>query len=290
VPASSAADLPIDDYDALKVNEILPLLDDLDLDELEAVAQHEETTKNRTTILNRIDDRMDELEAEEAGTPTTVNDIVTDELAEAAADSIEEVGEPVVATGATAASAAGSLPIAGFGSMSESEAIAALQSLDADDLETIADYEEAHENRDAVLDAIDDRLDVLEGIVPAPAPVAAAATPAKKTPAKKAPAKKATAKKAAATPAKAPARKATPTTAARKAAAPAKKTAAAPAKKATTTAKKAAAAPAKKASTAAKASTPARKATTTAAKKATAAPKKAAPVKKATTAKKATKR
>jgi hypothetical protein len=282
--ASAADDLPIEDYDELKVNEILPLLDDLDLDELEAVAQHEESNKNRTTILNRIVDRMDELEAEEAGAPTTVQAAVSDAVADAAAESIEEVGEPVVALSSAAGGAASAaLPIDDFDALSESEVIAELQELDADELEAIADYEEANQNRDAVLDAIDDRLDVLEGIVPAPAappvPVAAAA-PAKKTPAKKSPAKKVAAKAA-------------PVPVTKAAAAPVKKTAAAPAKKTATktaakkaapaSAKKAAAAPAKKA-----ASAPAKKATP--AKKTAAAPKKAAPVKKATAAKKATKR
>jgi hypothetical protein len=282
-------DLPIADYDDLKVNEILPLLDDLDLDELEAVAQHEESNKNRTTVLNRIDDRMDELEAAEAGAPTTVQDAVatSDEVAEAAAETIETVGEPVVAT----AGAAASLPIAGYDGLSEAEAIAALQSLDADELEAVADYEEANENRDAVLDAIDDRLDVLEGIVPAPAAAAAAPAPvAKKSPAKKAPARKAVAVTGSA-------KKATTTSAKKAAAAPAKKATTkaatpAPAKKSAAKATTAAKSTAKKAA-AKKAAAPAAKATTAAkstAKKTAATPKKAAPVKKATAAKKATKR
>lgn len=265
--------IPIANYDALRVNEILPALQGLDLDELEAVAQHEEAGKNRATVLNRIDALMDELEAQEAagtGTTTTVD--------EAAAESIATVGEPVVAP------PSGAFPIPNYDELGEAELIPMLDDLDADQLEVVADREEAGQNRDAVLDAIDDRLDVLEGIVPAP-PVAATAAPSRPAAGKKVPAKKVAAKKV-------------PAGGAKKAAT-AKKSVAAPAavKKAATSAKRsaAAAAPAKRTTTAKKAAkkaaAPVRKAPATAAgtkragapaKKATAATKK--------TAKKSTKR
>lgn len=261
VPAAGA--LPIADYDALRVNEILPKLQTLDLDELEAVAIYEEAHKNRSTVLNTIDKRMDELEAAD-GAPATGT--TTDALATEAAASIEEIGEPIVALEESDGAVAGGFPIPNYDDLSADEVIPLLQDLDADQLETVADREEAGQNRDAVLDAIDDRLDVLEGIVPAPATAATAparAVTAKKASAKKAaPAKKAVAKKAGAAPAKKAAAK--------------KATSPAPAERSVVPAKKAPAATAKK--TAAKATT-----TTT-----TKAAKKAAPAKKATTAKKAT--
>ena len=272
MPAVGGA-LPIADYDNLRVNEILPKLDDLDLDQLETVAQHEENNKNRTTVLNRIDDLMDELEAQEAaGAPAAVDLTDEEDVVAAAAASIESVGEPVVATAASGGGASDGFPIPDFDELDEDELIERLEDLDADQLEAVADREEAGQNRDAVLDAIDDRLDILEGIVPAPAKV-----PARKAPAKKTTAKKATAKKA------------TPPTATRKASAPTPVKKAAAKRAASTSAKKAAA-PAKK--TAAKATkAPAKKAT---AKKATASPskatKKASTVKKAAPAKKATKK
>jgi hypothetical protein len=278
---AGAAGLAIADYDSLRVNEILPKLEGLDLDQLEDIAQHEEANKNRTTVLNRIDALMDEIEAGPGESAAA-----SDGVAEEAAASIAEIGEPVVAVADTTPAASDGFPIPDYDALGEDEIIARLQDLDADQLETVADREEAGPNRDRVLDAIDDRLDVLEGIVPAasaPAPAPAKAAAPKKAPAKTATAKKAaatttTARKAAATPA--PAKKAASTTA-RKAAA-----SAAPAKKAATTAKKAAAAaPAKKAA----ATTRKAPATTTAKKSATTV-KKAAPVKKATAAKKATKR
>jgi hypothetical protein len=241
VLAAVGGALAIDGYDNLRVNEILPRLDGLGMEQLEAVADHEEANKNRTTILNRIDQLLDELEGAPAAVPTETVAVV-EEVAVVADDGF---------------------PIPGYDTLSEAQVIALLADLDADQLETVADREEAGPNRDAVLDAIDDRLDVLEGIVPAPA--------AKKAPAKKAAASKAPAKKAVAS--KAPAKKAVASKA------PAKKAPAsrAPAKKATATKAPAKKAPAKKAAAA-----PVKKAATTA--------KKSAPVKKATAAKKATKK
>jgi hypothetical protein len=255
--ASVAAGMPISNYETLRVNEILPALEKLDLDQLEAVAQHEETGKNRTTVLNRIDQRMDELEAAEAGSAARV------------AEATGAIDEPTIVS---AAGVADGFPIPDYGSLSEAEVIDLLEDLDADQLETVADREEAGPNRDAVLDAIDDRLDILEGIVQAPAKKVSAAPKKAATTAKKAasaPAKKTAsrtpAKKAA--PSRAPAKKATASRA------PTKKTTAsrAPAKKTT-----ASRTPAKKAA--------ASRATV---KKAASNARKASPVKKAGTAKKA---
>jgi membrane protein implicated in regulation of membrane protease activity len=47
---------PIEDYDDLRVGEILPLLPELEPDELEEVRDRESAGKNRSTILNRIDE------------------------------------------------------------------------------------------------------------------------------------------------------------------------------------------------------------------------------------------
>ncbi|HVF32699.1 MAG TPA: hypothetical protein VM933_06655 [Acidimicrobiales bacterium] len=288
VPVASAAsggggtaELAIAGYDTLRVNEILPKLQDLGLEELEGIAQHEESHKNRTTVLNRIDQLMDGLEAEETGASAAASSPsssapVSDEVAEEVAASIEEIGEPVVAldAGADDAGADDGFPIPGYEGMTEAELIPLLESLDADELEQVADREEAGPNRDAVLDAIDDRLDILEGIVPAPVP---ATVPSRKAASKRAPAKKSTAKRAAAAPV--PSRKAAATKKA--AAAPARKAAGSRAASATKAAKKVAK-PAKKAPTA----TAAKKAV--AKKSATA--RKATPVKKAGAAKKATRR
>lgn len=260
--ATAVATLPIAGYDSLRVNEILPKLEGLDLDQLEEVAQHEESTKNRTTILNRIDELMDQLEAEEAGAP--VADAVDADVAEEADEELAEAIE----SGDTVPEAAvsGGFPIPDYESLGEDDVIAMLGDLDADELEEVAEYEETHANRDRVLDAIDDRLDELEGIAPAAGAPAAAATPSatvKKATTKKASAKKAVAKKAAA------------------------KRAATPAKRQTSVSK--AAVSVKKSAAATKATSKAATKKAAATVKRTGATKKAAPtVKKATTAKKAT--
>src|SRR5688500_4412709 len=48
-------DFPIPDYEDRRVAEIVPLLADLDIDELEMVREHEAAGRNRTTIVRRID-------------------------------------------------------------------------------------------------------------------------------------------------------------------------------------------------------------------------------------------
>jgi hypothetical protein len=208
--------LPIAGYDSLRVNEILPKLSSLDLDELETVAQHEESTKNRTSVLNKIDELMDALEAE--GAPVA-----------APAATVADVGERA-------------FPIADYDALDADEVVGLLADLDADELEEIAEYEETHANRDAVLDAIDDRLDELEGVAPAASRVATAVKiTGKKATAKKAGAKKASTAKKTTAAKKATAKKAASRPPAKKAAAAARTTATA-AKKATAkkaTAKKA---------------------------------------------------
>ena len=53
---------PIEDYDDLRVNEIMPLLPELYDDELEMVAERERDGANRATILNRIAELLGEEE------------------------------------------------------------------------------------------------------------------------------------------------------------------------------------------------------------------------------------
>ncbi|HEX4978609.1 MAG TPA: hypothetical protein VFV35_00970 [Acidimicrobiales bacterium] len=264
--AVAAADLPIAGYDQLRVAEILPRLDDLDLDELEEVAQHEETTKNRATILNRIDELMDQLEAVE---PT-------------AAPALSEA--PAADVDVTPADAAPGLPIADYDALDGDEVIPLLADLDAEALEAVAEYEETHANRDRVLDAIDDRLDELEGIGAAAAPVPTPVTPAVgPLPARKAASKKAAVRQTAITKAARPratAKKAVAKTATAKKATVKKATA-----KKTSAVAAATKAVAKKAPTAAK-----RSSSGPVAKRTAAATKAVKMAKKATKATKASKR
>lgn len=219
---SVEADLlfPIEDYDDLKVAEILPLLPELDLDELEVVRTREARGKNRATIVKRVDELVEEIEAEE---------LEADEL-----EVEEAIEEPTVVT--AVAPAAGGFPIEDYDSLSVTKVLPLLPELDDDELETVAEHEEAHKNRAQILRRIDEIFETGE-VAGAAAEKLGVAPAKKKAPAKKAaPTKKTAAKKKTA-----PAKRAASVkkTAAKKKAAPAKR--AASAKK--TAAKKA---PAKK--------------------------------------------
>ena len=244
------AAFPLGDYDNMRVNEIVPQLADLDLEQLDAVREREAAGKNRATIIAKIDARIDALEAEEDAASAAAASGVAGAGAELAA---AEVG---ASTGAAAAGVGDELDniddlIEDYDGLKVAQILPLLAELDEDELEDVAAYEEDHKNRGSVLDRIDEILDEREGGAPAvaapkkaPAKKSAAAkkaaTGAKKAPAKKSAAtKKAAPAKKAAAPAKKAATKAAPAkkSAATKKAAPAKK-AAAPAKKATKATKK----------------------------------------------------
>jgi hypothetical protein len=237
--ASASTGFPIEDYDELLVSEILPLLPELDADELLEVREREEGGKARATLLRRIDQLAEESSREPEPEPEPEEDeFEPEEEADEEPDDDFDEPEPTQAVGAVDEV----FPIEDYDDLRVNEILPLLPELYDDELELVADREREGANRASVLNRIAELLGEEE---PAPAP-------AKKAAAKKAPAKKTTAKKAPA-PAKKTAAKKAP---AKKAAAPAKKTAAkkAPAKKAAAPAKKTAAkkAPAKKAGAAKK--------------------------------------
>jgi hypothetical protein len=200
-------DFPIEDYDELLVSEILPLLAELDADELEVVREREQSGKARATLLRRIEQL-----AEGEGEPTVAAPAFS---ARASEPEVEDEGDEELM-----------FPIEDYDDLRVSEILPLLPELYDDELELVADHERDNANRASVLNRIDELL----GGEPEPAP--------KKAAPKKAAPKKAAVKKAAA-------RKATPVkkTAAKKATpakkAPTKK--ATPAKKTATATKKAAA-------------------------------------------------
>lgn len=220
--ASSVAvdDFPIDGYDTLRVSQILPALDGLDLDDLDVVREREEQGKNRTTVLRRIDTLMDELEAEEAeeagdSTPAIDDDLVGDAAFEPEDDLVEDLDDdddfdadddeagvtdqdhtavmPIVAP------AEDSFPIPGYDRLPVAQILPLLDDLDDDELDQVAEHEEQGKNRAAILDRIDDMFEPMDDQAPPPPPPP---VPVKRAPAKRAPA----AKKVAAT--KAPAKRA----------------------------------------------------------------------------------
>ena len=211
----SADDFPIEDYDELLVSEILPLLTELDANELEMVHTREQDGKARATLLRRIEQLQEEggdgeptmatarVEREPVGTVARPAAIVEDEEEE---EDLADDEDDLM------------FPIEDYDDLRVSEILPLLPELYDDELELVAERERGGAARSSVLNRIDE---LLGGGAPAPAPKKAAPKRAapKKTAAKKTAAKKTAAKKAA--PKKAAAKK----TAAKKKAA-AKKTAA----------------------------------------------------------------
>jgi len=172
---------PIADYDDLKVGEIVSLLPELDEDELEMVREREESGKNRSTILTRVEALSGAAVASTGSSDWGASDrwdSWSDDGEEApeAEEEEEEVGEEEI------------FPIADYDELKAAEVVSLLPELDDDELEQVRDREERGAARATVLS----RIDQLLGIEPAPAKKAPAK---KKAAAKKAPAKKSTAKK-----------------------------------------------------------------------------------------------
>ena len=247
----SSEDLPIADYDELSVSEILPLLEELDLDELEEVREHEVANRSRRTVLGQIDSLLDELsvaepaaqggealsyeeddeeyedeeeeELEELDEEEEYEDEEDEELEDEEEDE-EPAGED-------------SFPIADYDDLKSSEILPLLPQLYPDELEIVWEHENATRARELVLARIDVLLEEEEVPPPrrtAPKPPRPAArkpaAPARRPAAQEAaPPRRPAAKKPAApvrkpaAPARPPARKAVPARpAARKATAKAK--------------------------------------------------------------------
>ncbi len=180
---------PIADYDDLSVSQIMPLLPQLELDELEDVRAREVAGADRSTLVAEIDRYLSgELQA------FTWDDEVDD--------------EPVAPIDPEAQR----LPIARYPELNVPDVTAQLDGLTPAQLEQVRDYEVARDNRVGIVSEIDQRL---QAAPPAqavrraarsskraapPAPKAASPKAAKKATtrrtAKKAPVKKASAKKA----------------------------------------------------------------------------------------------
>jgi hypothetical protein len=85
---------PIEDYDDLRVAEILPLLGQLEPDELQEVRDRELAGKARATILDRIDDRLNRRPAA-LDTPASITDTASLPAIEAEPEA-EREAEPAV--------------------------------------------------------------------------------------------------------------------------------------------------------------------------------------------------
>jgi hypothetical protein len=163
-PSQREAPFPIADYDDLKVAEILPLLDELDDEELNQVLDREKDDRDRATIVRRVEDLL---------RPTVV--VLGARGREGAAGSAPDAAgeeEDVV------------FPIADYEELRIGEILPLLPELDDVELVMVREREVGGRNRASVLRGIADLLGE-------PAPVNEAP--------KRAPAKKAAPKKAAPT-------------------------------------------------------------------------------------------
>jgi hypothetical protein len=64
-------EFPIADYDELRVAEILPLLEELEPDEIEVVRHREMSSRNRGVVVRKLDELSGGVEAAPAGRPST---------------------------------------------------------------------------------------------------------------------------------------------------------------------------------------------------------------------------
>jgi hypothetical protein len=215
--AASDDGFPIEDYDQLLVSEIVPLLPELDIEELDQVRAREEDGKARASILRRIDALAADLESGGATVATAVIEPEDEDEEEDYEVEEDEEEEPEAE-----AYDDDLFPIAEYDELRVNQILPLLPELDDDELAVVAEREREGAGRYSILARIDELLGVTVTPVKkapvkkkpaakkAPAakkPAAKKATAAKKTTAKKAPAKKATTTKKT-TAKKAPAKKA----------------------------------------------------------------------------------
>jgi hypothetical protein len=132
---SVVRDFPIDRYDELRANEILPLLASLDSEDLKMVREEEAATKARASILTRIDALLGR--DLPAGRPAPAR-------------------RPVAAKAPSRAGAG--LPIEGYDNLTVPQIVAHLVSLSPPELRQLRTYEKRHKNRAGVLSRIEGAL------------------------------------------------------------------------------------------------------------------------------------
>ncbi len=159
----SADDLPIADYDFLGVSEILPLLGELDDDELELVRDYEDATRGRATILYRIDSILG----------------VTD--AQPPPPEPEPAPSPQEAPASAPEASGSDFPIANYDKLRVFQIMLLVGELDAEQLEAVRHYEQAGRSRVSIINQIDSQLAArAAGVAATPAAAPAPAAPARR--------------------------------------------------------------------------------------------------------------
>jgi hypothetical protein len=193
-------DFPIERYDSRRVGEILPLLAELDVDELDVVREHEERGKGRATVLARIDQLIEQLEAED-------RDEAEHRFDAAVADDHDDEMRPAPPAASPVRVAALPMdddyfPIEDYDDLRASEILPLLPELDDDELDMVRERERTGSGRSSILHRIDALLDVEPAAAgpgpvphqddePEPEPVVVASGPVRKARATKVPATKA---------------------------------------------------------------------------------------------------
>jgi hypothetical protein len=131
------SDFPIENYDDLRVNDILALLPGLDLEDLKTVREVEAAGKARTSILSRIDTLV------ARGAPTGI-------AASGRAPAKKAAKGP--------SKAALALPIQDYDSLTVAQITAQLRNLSAAELRTLRTYEKRHKARLGVIQKIEAAL------------------------------------------------------------------------------------------------------------------------------------
>ncbi len=226
VPPVSFADdgddelpFPIADYDELTVAQIVPLLAQLEDDELEDVKAHEAAGQARKSLITEIDRQLGLLETVEDDTDWEVDNTSTEPAAATQAPPTQ--APPTQAPPTEAASPV--LAISGYDGLTVAQIRPLLADLDDGELRAVLEHEAARDNRRTIINEIERRLaggrepaaPLAAPVVSQPATKASARTtkttskkaPSRKAPSRKAPSKRATATKATAT--KATSKKAT---------------------------------------------------------------------------------
>jgi len=148
-------DFPIDGYDSRRVGEILPLLAELDVDELDIVREHEEGGKGRATVLARIDQLIEQLEADDRyEAENRDGDERGTESFKAATDSSQLAGAAVLPADD------GYFPIEDYDDLRAGEILPLLPELDDDELEMVNEREEAGSARSSILHKIEELLEI----------------------------------------------------------------------------------------------------------------------------------
>lgn len=239
MPAAAGEGFPIPDYERLRATDIIGRLESLDRGQLEQVRERESATKNRFTVMNRIDARLEEAQEPE----WEIADAEWDEGPTEGEVGDREFAEVDVVVEAGRTGDAG-FPIPDYGALRVSQILPLLATLSPAERDQVRQREEQGRARSTVLDRIR-RLDSGAGgvgaiVLPPPPPPPPPPAPAKR-------ARKASPKlfKSGAAPETAPVRKAAVVAAPKKAAAKARKATPAPTKAAPTKAAPPKAAPTK---------------------------------------------